>query len=389
MIFKLDQPRTITGIDIGNEHSGFIEVMVGNSKHATPVFKEILLATSFMTIFEAKNGTNPNRVRCFTQNALVESVSKEKWDLVKVFCTQPFNNKLKYGLSFVTLHTQEETHNDNSPVKVAQPSKPSPKSSEKKNNFGKFSIRANSDSDDDDRTKKKDTSSPFNRWKSMKDSQEKKPSIKEQVKTKIEENRKRIRVMTDSSSDEAPKEKEKAKPSRNRTTGLVYEDEDDEPNEKLQKKLDKDKAAKEKEKDAKIPKLLVQREKSPATKSKFLSFIDDDEPKIDKQRSSSSSKSSSNDKRHSSKHLSPSRKHSTPSKKPSTTCDKKTPDKKSSTEKKSPKNVSYKPFGQLLEGVVFAFSGYVNPERGILRQKALDMGAKYRSDWDSSCTHLM
>lgn len=395
MIFKLDQPRNISGIDIGNEHSGFIEVMVGNSKHATPVFKEILLATSFMTIFEAKNGTNPNRVRCFTKNALVESISKEKWDLVKVLCTQPFNNKLKYGLSFVTLHTPEDVQNDNSPVKIAQSSKPSTKSSEKKNNFGKFSIRPSSDSEDDDKTKKKDTSSPFNRWKSMKDSQDK-PSIKEQVKTKIEENRKRIRIMTDSSSDEAPKEKVKPKPSRNRTTGLVYEDEDDEPNEKLQKKLDKDKAAKEKERDAKTPKLLVQREKSPASKSKFLSFIDDDEPKIDKQRSSSSSKSSSNDKKHSSKHLSPSRKHSspsskhlTPSKKPSTSRDKKTPDKKYSTENKSPKNVTYKPFNKLLEGVVFAFSGYVNPERGILRQKALDMGAKYRSDWDSSCTHLM
>ena len=396
MIFKLDQPRVISGIDIGNEHSGFIEVLAGNSKQSTPVFKEILLATSFMTIFEAKNGTNPNRVRCFTQNALVESVSREKWDLVKVLCTQPFNNKLKYGLSFVTLHTPEEIQNDDSPVKVAQTSKTSKSSSEKKKNFGKFSIRASSDSDDDDRKKKKDTASPFNRWKSMKDSQDVKPSIKEQVKTKIEENRKRIRVMTDSSSDEAPKEKVKPKPSRNRTTGLVYEDEDDEPNEKLQKKLDKDKSAKEKERDAKTPKLLIQREKSPASKSKFLSFVEDDDPKIDKQRSSSSSKSSGNDKKHtnkhsspSSKHLSTSSKHSTPSKKPSTSRDKKTPDKKSSTEKKTSKNVSYKPFNKLLEGVVFAFSGYVNPERGILRQKALDMGAKYRSDWDSSCTHLM
>jgi DNA-repair protein XRCC1 len=401
VIFKLDQPRVISGIDIGNEHSGFIEVLVGNSKQSPPVFKEILLATSFMTIIEANNNTNPNRVRCFTPNALVESVAKQEWDLVKVFCTQPFNHKLKYGLSFVTLHSPGDAgKSDESPVKTPQPAK-----AEKSKNFGKFSIRANSDSDDDDKAKKKESESPFNRWKSSKGSQENKTSIKEQVKTKIEENRKRIRVMEDSSDEEQPKEKVKPKPGRNRMTGLVYEDEDDEPNEKLQKKLDKDKSTKDQEKTSK-PKLLVMREKSPAGKSKFSSFIDDELPTSSPK---ASSKSSSSDKKHSSskhspssskhssssRHSSSSSKHhssSSPSKKPSSSSShKRTPDKSSSSSNKKPdpKNVTYKPFDKLLEGVVFAFSGYVNPERGILRQKALDMGAKYRSDWDSTCTHLM
>jgi DNA-repair protein XRCC1 len=395
VIFKLDKPRVISGIDIGNEHSGFIEVLVGNSKQTPPVFKEILLATSFMTIIEANNNTNPNRVRCFTPNALVESVAKEEWDLVKVFCTQPFNHKLKYGLSFVTLHSPGEAgKSDESPVKTPQPAK-----AEKSKNFGKFSIRANSDSDDDDKAKKKESESPFNRWKSSKGSQENKPTIKEQVKTKIEENRKRIRVMEDSSDEEQPKEKVKPKPGRNRMTGLVYEDEDDEPNDKLQKKLDKDKSTKDQEKK---PKLLVMREKSPAGKSKFSSFIDDDlatsSPKAstssssDKKHSSSKHSPSSSKHSSSSRHSSSSSKHqssSSPSKKPSSSSSHKKTPEKSSDKKSDPKNVTYKPFDKLLEGVVFVFSGYVNPERGILRQKALDMGAKYRSDWDSSCTHLM
>ena len=34
-------------------------------------------------------------------------------------------------------------------------------------------------------------------------------------------------------------------------------------------------------------------------------------------------------------------------------------------------------------------SGYQNPFRGELRQKALDMGARYRGDWDDTCTHLI
>jgi DNA-repair protein XRCC1 len=48
-----------------------------------------------------------------------------------------------------------------------------------------------------------------------------------------------------------------------------------------------------------------------------------------------------------------------------------------------------KPFGRLLEGVTLVISGYQNPHRANLRAMALEMGACYKSDWDSSCTHLV
>ncbi|KAL2932489.1 DNA-repair protein XRCC1 [Bienertia sinuspersici] len=46
-------------------------------------------------------------------------------------------------------------------------------------------------------------------------------------------------------------------------------------------------------------------------------------------------------------------------------------------------------FSKLLEGVVFALSGFVNPERGTLRSQALEMGAEYQPDWNSNCTLLI
>ncbi|XP_059290778.1 DNA-repair protein XRCC1 [Lycium ferocissimum] len=46
-------------------------------------------------------------------------------------------------------------------------------------------------------------------------------------------------------------------------------------------------------------------------------------------------------------------------------------------------------FSKLMEGVVFALSGFVNPERGTLRSQALEMGAKYQPDWNSNCTLLI
>lgn len=41
------------------------------------------------------------------------------------------------------------------------------------------------------------------------------------------------------------------------------------------------------------------------------------------------------------------------------------------------------------EGVVFVLSGFVNPERGMLRSKAIEMGADYQPDWNSDCTLLV
>ncbi|XP_067012024.2 DNA repair protein XRCC1 isoform X2 [Anabrus simplex] len=62
----------------------------------------------------------------------------------------------------------------------------------------------------------------------------------------------------------------------------------------------------------------------------------------------------------------------------------------SSSDRNSGKKVKVvKPFNKLLEGVVFVISGYQNPERSNVRSMALEMGAKYKPDWDNSCTHLV
>ncbi|KAI3455390.1 hypothetical protein Pfo_012053 [Paulownia fortunei] len=46
-------------------------------------------------------------------------------------------------------------------------------------------------------------------------------------------------------------------------------------------------------------------------------------------------------------------------------------------------------FSKLMEGIVFSLSGFVNPERGVLRSQMLEMGAEYQPDWNSNCTLLV
>ena len=43
----------------------------------------------------------------------------------------------------------------------------------------------------------------------------------------------------------------------------------------------------------------------------------------------------------------------------------------------------------LKRGVVFSLSGFKNPFRGELREKAVEMGAQYQPDWNKNCTHLV
>ena len=58
-------------------------------------FQVLLLASSFMTPLEARNGTNRTSVRMFGKSNMSATVVNEKWDRVKVVCTQPFNKVSK------------------------------------------------------------------------------------------------------------------------------------------------------------------------------------------------------------------------------------------------------------------------------------------------------
>lgn len=58
-------------------------------------------------------------------------------------------------------------------------------------------------------------------------------------------------------------------------------------------------------------------------------------------------------------------------------------------QKAKPQKDQQVPFSRIMEGVVFVLSGFQNPFRGELRDRALEMGAKYRPDWTPDSTHLM
>lgn len=328
-----------------------MEISVGNSKQDPPVFKELILSTSFMTEKEVRNDQQPHRIRFFEKSSMVESVANEQHDLIKIKCTQPYTNRWQYGISFITIYTSEEVDeikverslpvstpkSSKKEVKIEPPKYSLPSSSKKspKKMIGKFAFRDSSSSEDENHE-----ASPYKQWKMKQDA----------TKNTEKDTRKRIRSTSDSPDDQKVT-KPKAKHNRNRVKGLMYDSDDDAPNERLQKKIDidqKKEKEKEKEKEKKVPE---KSNKSPT--SKFASFLFNNDPT------------------------------------PSSSSPSQIINKSSSSKQPVKKEAKSKPFNKLLEDVTFVMSGYQNPERATLRQKALDMGARYKADWDDSCSHLM
>lgn len=141
--------------------------------------------------------------------------------------------------------------------------------------------------------------------------------------------------------------------NRNRIN-LFYDSDDDVNNEKIDKVIDKIKQVEEKKKQ--------QKQTTPGKINNKEEDIKKAEKISKKERNSPSTSTSKTSKRKL--------------------------EQSSTKAVKKPKQES-KPFTDLLKGVVLTISGIINPERANIRQMALNMGAKYRPDWDNSCTHLI
>uniref|UniRef100_A0A4W4FY61 DNA repair protein XRCC1 n=1 Tax=Electrophorus electricus TaxID=8005 RepID=A0A4W4FY61_ELEEL len=106
IILQFDKEEQVHSIDIGNEGSAFIEVLVGHSTSVKDQDFEVLLVTSsFMSPTESRAGNNTNRVRFFGPQQLVKATAQEKWDRVKIVCSQPYSKTIAYGVAFIKFHS--------------------------------------------------------------------------------------------------------------------------------------------------------------------------------------------------------------------------------------------------------------------------------------------
>uniref|UniRef100_A0A8C3W1F9 X-ray repair cross complementing 1 n=1 Tax=Catagonus wagneri TaxID=51154 RepID=A0A8C3W1F9_9CETA len=104
---SLEKEEQIHSVDIGNDGSAFVEVLVGSSAGGAGEqdYEVLLVTSSFMSPSESRSGSNPNRVRIFGPDKLVRAAAEKRWDRVKIVCSQPYSKDAPYGLSFIRFHS--------------------------------------------------------------------------------------------------------------------------------------------------------------------------------------------------------------------------------------------------------------------------------------------
>ncbi|XP_030763796.1 DNA repair protein XRCC1 [Sitophilus oryzae] len=356
IVLQLDQPHVITGIDIGNEHSAYIEVLVCRSSNAEN-YKVLLVMSSFMTPLESRQSQNINKVRMFKQEDFSEPERNEKWDRLKIVCTQPFNRHVQYGLSFINFYS-------NSGGK-AEP---------KKQTMGKFLIRPESPDNIS-------AGSLFFKQKEIKDDTLRGAAAIREASTAAHSGSPVVKekIKINGPSKDYQNRMDSPKP-RNRDELLYSKDEED-INEKIDKvvqKKAKEKAELEDEQKRKNEETIRKKEQHKKTK---------ESEDVDKKplKNNTPNKKRSKEK----EEIQIKQRNVETKTKNNETQKRKSSEDTPQRKKKLKLQKQRKPFARLLEGVVLVISGIQNPDRASLRTMALSMGAKYKPDWDNSCTHLI
>uniref|UniRef100_A0AAX7V2R9 DNA repair protein XRCC1 n=1 Tax=Astatotilapia calliptera TaxID=8154 RepID=A0AAX7V2R9_ASTCA len=312
VILQFEKEEQVHSIDIGNEGSAFIEVLVGNSSAVRDQDYEVLLVmSSFMSPTESRSGTNMNRVRFFGPNQLQKSTAQEKWDRVKIVCSQPYSKNIAYGLAFVKFHSPPDKND------------PPPTSSPKLTKLGQFRVK-------DESPASGPSLQPGSLFFSRENATKSSTSLKGKsnylsLPAKISYAAAALQAsgsshssgQASSSTSSVHPAQARPKVTQSRNLCIIYSCGE-----------------------LSLSFLIISTA-SPVQKA------------ADRKRESESK-----------------------------------PEPKTKQKAKSQKEQQV-PFTRLMEGVVFVLSGFQNPFRGELREKALEMGAKYRPDWTPDATHLI
>ncbi|XP_044064288.1 DNA repair protein XRCC1 [Siniperca chuatsi] len=332
VILQFEKEEQVHSIDIGNEGSAFIEVLVGNSSAVKDQDYEVLLVTSsFMSPTESRNSTNMSRVRFFGPHQLQKSTAQEKWDRVKIVCSQPYSKNIAYGLAFVKFHSPPDKND------------PPPTTPPKLTKLGQFRVKDESPSSG---PSLQPGSLFFNRDNANKSNTSLKVSPQSQKLSYAA-----AALQAGGSSHSPGQASTSSSPSPQLPAKRKFE------------------FSKERQSASGPP---PSKKISPAGSPEGKAATPKHKPSPTSTPSPSTAKASPAQKFANKKRESQSK-----------------PEPKPKQQKAKSQSAQQVPLNQIMQGVVFVLSGFQNPFRGELREKALDMGAKYRPDWTPDSTHLI
>lgn len=379
VIFQLAEPAYVTGVDIGNHQS--CVVIVTGSTSSEPDNWIVIVNHKFLTNDEAANNRFRDQVQLFTKRELNPDTLTVKFDRIKVTCMQSANLKVLFGLSYIILRSDSTVDlglDVFGRFKLKQPhvlktslemmkEKISDKAENKKTDY-KTELREQI---------KRNSMENFARCQEEQKKPMKRPLLEKLEAGKADEVFKR----NGQSHSQSPGDK-------NKNTKDKVQDNKDSKN--------TDNAAKEKtvirtpfgdvvpsaSTDSSKINVKATSQNTPSSRKRPLSEPEDSpDAKLDDERRQRCYECSTADAQD--QLCKVCRRLPVPvvPVKPS---DSKRTNRSSSR--------SGRPFKELFSDVSFSLSGYVNPQRDEIRRKALDMGARYIPDPNTTnkkCTHLI
>lgn len=368
VIFELAESSYITGVDIGNFQS--CVVIVTGSTASEPDNWVVIVNHKFMTNDEAANNKFKDQVQIFTKRELNPDTLKVKFDRIKVTCMQSANLKILFGLSYIILRSEAT-------VDLGL------------DMFGKFKLK-----------QPHVMKTPMEMMKEkLTKVEDKKMDYKEELREQIKKN----------SIESFSRFQEEKKPMKRPLLEKLEAGKSDEIFGKKDKgtsncQLQKDKNGPP---DREPKSTEVTLNEKPVVRTPFGDIVPS--KNTDKNSIKDAAKSPSNSKKRPLSELDTSSNIKFNEKKQRCTeCCKESQDQLCKTCQRLSQPVTVenttsetkhntparrkKPFKELFNGTTFSLSGYVNPQRDEIRRKALNMGAKYIPEPNTTnkkCTYLI
>ncbi|NXH10638.1 TRPC2 protein, partial [Bucco capensis] len=103
---QLERASPIGYVDVGNCGSAFLQMEVGRSSWPPEQpYLTLVPSVALMTPADSKLDQNRYRVRMFKEADFLALAVGQKWDRLRLTCSQPFNKHSQFGLAFLHLRT--------------------------------------------------------------------------------------------------------------------------------------------------------------------------------------------------------------------------------------------------------------------------------------------
>ncbi|XP_050663624.1 DNA repair protein XRCC1 isoform X2 [Leptidea sinapis] len=375
IVLQLIKAVQIESIFIGAHHASLVEVLVGRSETPDDPYEVLVPSCVFVSARDSRSDTPVERVRNFTADQLAAAARGQRWDRVRLVCTQPYNRHCQFGLSFIHIFEPEHLEQGTSAAGSSD-KRLDIKESNANPSLPKRLFNLETYSSDEDEFK---PGQLFAKYQSKESDR-----VHINTETQIRQaNSNALKNITDTTTklaktpisktcnkrddNNSPRENDK-KRQRN---DVLYTKDDERPHDKI------DRIVKEHKDNNNIERedINIKTRKGIDTQLKRNSNKMNDSAKTKPDHKYSIKETKHTERK-------------------STDVNINKRDNSSERVQSDHKRAKLSSAagvggGSVLRGVVFSISGYQHPRRGAVRALALAMGARYRPDYTPDCTHLL